>query len=283
MQSNLRNYVQKITKLPTIPAVAAEILTIIDNEKTDVKELAKIVKNDPALSAKVLSLANSAFFGGSHVLTGLDQAIVRIGLQNTRNIVLGVSLLTSMGGTGGKKTAADYERLFQHSFTVGAVAQYMTTAAVAGMEHLSPFLGGILHDIGLLVLTSQFPAEYHQIIQTVATGVPLLAAEDEVIGFSHADIGAWLAAKWRLPAKVCAVIEHHHRPMAAAADDLALVALIHAADILVSRHLLPPVAGDPAFAPDHDALSLLGLEEDGLQRLAGEIDQNGVLDNLLVP
>lgn len=268
MNDELKACVQKITKLPTVPVIAQQVLNLTSDETVSVAKLEKIIENDPAIAAKILSVANSAFFSTGVRTRTLHNAILRVGFSNVRNIALGISLMTIFGN--GKQTSPlDYQRVFNHSVTVGFVARLMT-------KHLSlniaeeALMNGLLHDIGFLVLNRYFPDRYRDVMQAFAGGTALLDAEQEVLGFSHAEIGFWLAQKWELPGSVADTILFHHMPTHAK-KHIKHVAIVHIADYMTSKGVLSPLKEDPQYPIESLALEILGLSHENFKVIESEV------------
>ncbi|MBI5099621.1 MAG: HDOD domain-containing protein [Nitrospirae bacterium] len=269
MSDSLKQYVQKITQLPTIPVVAQEILKLVHDELTSVDKLDNIIENDPPITAKILSVANSAFFGYKTTTQTIHDAIIRIGFNNVKDVALGVSLMTVFEERAGRVRAFDYQRIFNHSVTVGAVAQLISKdLKMKFAEEI--FMNGILHDLGYLVLNKYFPDTYMQVLSLFEKGENLLEAEKEVLEFTHAEIGAWLAEKWNLPEGVLETILYHHNP-SLAKKNLKRVAVIHIADYIVSKGIFSVTKTNPDYPLDSSSLSILEISEDYLKEVEGKI------------
>jgi putative nucleotidyltransferase with HDIG domain len=275
MSDSLKQYVQQITQLPTIPVVAEQILKLVHDERTSVDKLSNIIENDPPITAKILSVANSAFFGYKVMTKTIHDSILRIGFNNVRDVALGVSLMTVFEDREGKLRAFDYQRIFNHSVTVGAVAQLISKDLKLRFTD-EIFMNGILHDLGYLVLNKYFPDTYMQVLGVFEKIKDLLEAEEAVFDFTHAEIGAWLAEKWNLPEGVLDAILYHHRPSLATRNS-DRVAVIHIADYIVSRGLFSVISENPNYPLDPAALSILKISEDRLKEVEGKINTGEVL------
>jgi putative nucleotidyltransferase with HDIG domain len=260
--------VQRIKNLPTIPIIAQEILSTTRSESTPVSKLEKIIENDPAISAKILSVANSAFFGVTAPAKTLGNAIMRVGFENVKNIALGISLMSVLGN-GKQGKPADYQRIFNHSITVGFIARLLAKKLKAGFAE-EIVMNGLLHDIGFLVLNRYFPDSYLRVMNELEKGHDLLGAEKKVMDFTHADIGAWLADQWNLPANVLESTRYHHTPALADKSEKQ-VAMIHVADCLASAGILSPTDTNPNFILEPAALEILGISEENLKMIETEI------------
>jgi len=271
MSESLRLYVQKITKLPTLPVIAQEILSLVNNDAITIDKLEKIIENDPAITAKVLSVANSAYFGIKTPTKSLGNAIMRIGFNNVKNIAIGVSLMTVMDD-GRKDKVLDYQRVFNHSITVGFVARMMTKEIKCGVSE-EILMDGMLHDIGFLILSRYFSQDYRKVLEVYKESKSLLKSEEAVFKFTHAEIGKWMAEKWKLPSNIQDTVMYHHTP-ALATRNQKRVALIHLADYITSVTMMSPTQVDPNYPLDPAALEILGLSEDQFKALEEKISNN---------
>ncbi|RJQ16114.1 MAG: HDOD domain-containing protein [Nitrospiraceae bacterium] len=268
MIDSLKSYVEQIEELPTIPVIAQEILRLLGNDLLTVENLEKIVENDPSISAKVLSVANSAFFGFKVHSDALGMAIMRIGFNNVKNIALGISLITILNdGKSGK--ASDYQRIFNHSVAVGFTARLLSRNLKLDIAE-EVLVNGTLHDIGYLVLNKYFSEKYQEVLIALEAENSLLDAERKVLGFTHSDIGSWLAEKWNLPDTVRDTILYHHMP-SQAKKNLKHVAMIHVADYITARNIMGPIEQDSNYPLDPSSLDILGISENDLKDMEESI------------
>ncbi len=275
MIDSLRLYVEKITNLPSLPAIAHEIIALADDDLISINKLELIIENDPAISAKILSVANSVFYGFHTPVKTLHNAIMRIGFNSVKNIALGISIMTVLNDKN-HLGAHDYERVFNHSVAVGFIARLLSKRLKCNiMDEI--VISGILHDIGLLVLSRYFPERYTDVIDSFKQGDTLSDAEKAAFGFSHTDIGSWLAGKWSLPDTVSDTILFHHSPSQAGKNQIH-IATVHIADYIVDGHVIRATARD-FFSPfDPSSLALIGMSEDNLNSVVTEV-KNGSLFN----
>lgn len=273
MPESLKQYVQQISRLPTIPVVAQEILKLVHDERTPVNKLENIIENDPPIAAKIISISNSAFFGYKTPTRTIKNAIMRIGFNNVRDIAFGVSLMTVFE-TKEETSAFDYQRIFNHSVTVGAVAQLISKdLKMKFTEEI--FMNGILHDLGYLALNKYFPDAYIKVLNIFEKKGYLLDAELEVFNFTHADVGAWLAEKWNLPEDILDTILYHHAP-SRAKKHAKTAAVVHIADYIVSRGSFSIINGKPNYPLEFSALEVLGISESYMGQIEEKINTRGV-------
>ncbi|MBZ0156146.1 MAG: HDOD domain-containing protein [Alphaproteobacteria bacterium] len=269
MNDSLRLLIQKITKLPTIPLIAHQILNLSSDEKTSLGKLESIIQQDPAIAAKVISFSNSALFGHISSCTTITCAIRKIGFDNVLNIALGISLMT-LFDSGNQERAFDYQKLYRHSLAVGMLSKRL--AEGLGLKRTEEyFLSGMLHDLGFLLLNRHFPGMYRKSIDERTKGECPLEAERKVLGFTHAEAGAWLADKWNLPVALWEAILQHHTP-SRAKKHTRLAAVVHLADYLTTRKFYAPDEKSREYPLDPSSLEALALSREGIEEMAEELD-----------
>jgi putative nucleotidyltransferase with HDIG domain len=279
MNDSLKYHVEKITKLPTLPVIAQKILANIDDDLISVNKLVGIIGHDPAISAKILSFANSAFLGFREPARTLNNAIVRIGFDSVKNIALAISVMTVLEGKR-QKIALNYGRVFNHSIAVGITAKLLSERF-----HLSItdeiLVAGTLHDIGLLILSRYFPDRYPEVLSSCDGEKTITAAEKEVFNFTHADIGSWLADKWYLPDTVTDTVLYHHDPLRAQRNRTH-VAVVHIADYIAAQYIIKSTAQDFNEALDTACLDILGIAEDDLNRVVTELKSGELFASMFI-
>jgi putative nucleotidyltransferase with HDIG domain len=266
MADILKTYVQKIKELPTLPAIAHEILSLTNDPLLSIDDLMNIVELDPAISAKILKVSNSAFFGYPVRTTKLNDAIMRIGVNNVKSIAVGIAVLSFLDD--GKKTTG-YMRLYNHSVSVGLTAQFIASNIKSGISG-DILIDGLLHDLGYLVLHRYFPDIYREILKYFENAESLLDAEKDILGYTHADIGFWLADQWNLPDTVSDTILYHHYP-SLARNNAKRLAIIHIADYIATKNIYSPIKDDPNYSLDHYAFDLLSLSDNDLKDMEESI------------
>ncbi len=271
MNDSLKEHVQQITELPTVPIIAQEVLNLVNSDSISVEKLETIIQNDPAISAKILSVANSAFFRVKESTKTLNNAIIRVGFDNVKNVAIGVSLMSVFYEKKHGK-AIDYQRIFNHSVSVGFISKLLSDNLKLSISD-EVVINGMLHDLGYMVLNRFFSDKYENVLKRMEKEESLLDAEKAVLDFSHADIGAWLADKWNLPASVSDAILNHHTPSLAKKNSKS-AAVIHIADYITTRDIQGPIDKDPNYPFDHSALESLGISEKDLGDIESKIREN---------
>lgn len=268
MNKSLKLHVQKITELPTLPVIAQEIMHMASNKLMAVEKLENIIHNDPAISAKILSVANSAYFGSGTPTKTLSNAIMRVGFSTVKNIALGVSLMTVM-----KKDKPgiffEDQQLFNHCISVGFVSRKIAGDLKMKISE-EIMVDGLLHDMGYLIINKYFTEVYSDVVSTFNKEKSLLDAEKKVLDFTHADVGGWLAEKWKLPGSVIDTILYHHSP-SLASKNRRRVAIIHIADYLTTKSIAGPARSNPNYPLDRSSLEVLGMSFSDLDNLEKKV------------
>ena len=197
-----------LDKVPPIAGAVMELLRSLDDENLNATSLAKKIGHDPVLSARVLKIVNSPFYGVAGKVASLQESVMVLGFSNVRRLALAVSLNGSfpMRGHG----EADPRRIWRHSFCVALCAQAL--APLCRIEAESAFTAGLLHDIGRIALLSVDPQRFAAVLAARTQYPDLSAAETALLGFTHAEFGARLLECWRLPTILIRAVEFHHLP-----------------------------------------------------------------------
>jgi putative nucleotidyltransferase with HDIG domain len=260
----LRAQIERIDTLPTMPGILKKLLAVIENPKISLTEIGNFISNDPVLTTRVLKMVNSPIYGFPGRISSVQQALILLGLNVVRGLLLGVSVFEVM-----QKSMVG---LWEHSLGCAVTARIIAKKLnVTEPEEVS--VSALLHDIGKVVLILRFKDEYERVV-TDAGGKDMLImeAEKDLFGITHADSGAWVAKKWNFPPSLVDVIEYHHKP------NLSKVVPVHSAIVHLSDILTRSVgfgfAGDnyvPAVNPA--AWELLSLSEADLRHIIDEMDQ----------
>jgi HD-like signal output (HDOD) protein/CheY-like chemotaxis protein len=205
----LRALVGRVRTLPAMPRVYSKLRAVISHENVDVQEIAELLAADPVMAAKVLQMANSAFFRLARPTVNIDQAVSYLGVPAIRSMVTS-PLIFSPWPKRGPSALVNFEELQSHAHGAAIAAQALATSASMRDEAL---LAGLLHDIGYWLLAHECPGPLANAVETaVAERIPLYEAEARVLGASHAQIGAYLLGLWGLPQSIVEAVAHHHAP-----------------------------------------------------------------------
>lgn len=253
----LRAKVEGITKIVTIPAIVSRITAMVASGSVSTADIADEITKDQVLTAKVLKLVNSGFYGFRQPITTITHAMVLLGLDVVKTLVLTASVLDIVD------TMNQYMAgLWKHSLATARAANAIAVRlGMANPEEVA--LSGLLHDIGKVIIAQTFPADHARIRQAVLERNCLqIEAEQDVLGVTHAEVGMWLLKKWSLPAKMVYAIAYHSNfhPRRDFADRTAIV---HLADILARAKGIgyPGDSRMPRLNPDAWALLRLSMDD----------------------
>jgi HD-like signal output (HDOD) protein len=263
--ADLKRFIAKVEDLPTLPRTLLRITEFINDPRASAKDLARIITDDQVLTARLLKLVNSSFYGFPQRIATVTDAILLIGFDAIRSLLLTTSVFDLFPART-VRSRRDQELLWDHSLGC-AVGAKVIAGAVRHQKIEELFVAGLLHDIGKIVEMTLRPGDFAQITARVAERRQLISvAEMEVLGCTHADIGRLLAERWNLPVKLVSVIAWHHTPMAAGAF-AAESSIVHLADIL-ARALQLGSGGDDKVPPlDRAAWDLLKLKPSSLDEI----------------
>lgn len=261
----LRHKVESINTLPTVPGVLKRLSVIIEKPRITLVEISSFISNDPALTTKVLKMVNSAIYGFPGRIASVSHATMLLGLNVIKGLLLGVSVFELMQKT--------MNGLYEHSLAC-AIASRVIAQKKGLKEPEEISVAGLLHDIGKVILTLEFQKEYEAAMnEAQAKGISIFDAEKIQFNATHANVGSWLAEKWRFPRSLIEVIEYHHRPALSKNAPLE-TAIVHLADILVRARGFG-FAGEN-FVPEVNpaAFELLKLSEADIKDVLKEMEDN---------
>ena len=265
MEPRVQQFVNRIGDLPSVPAIAATVIALVEDPNASAEDLRAVIERDPALAARILKVANSSLFGFSRRIETLRHAIALLGFRTVKNLVLGASMKEVF-----KRFGLTERLLWEHATRAGAVAARLSEHPGVDVDREEAFTVGLLHDLGKIALNNAAPEEYSRVVARVYNdGVGFVVAEREIFGFDHAELGALVAEKWRLPPRLETAIRLHHTPEALDTlplEDRRLTALATVTTCICTRigvgRREPIQALDPR---SHPAWAALGLGDDDLE------------------
>ena len=238
----------RMHELPALPLIAQRVVDLINNPTSSAGELERVIQHDQALTARVLKLVNSAYYGFPRRITTVGQGIVILGYRTLKELVLSITI-AGLFQMKGEHKGFDRTALWQHAVGTAVGAKILARSAGLPLED-EVFSAGLLHDIGVLLLDLCLTTEFEELFALTSQGhLPLIRAEEQVLGFNHTLINKMLAEQWNFPPLLVEVLCHHHRPVQTR-NYWAAVALVFLADNLAQEAGIGFLEGydtDPEF------------------------------------
>ncbi len=227
--------ISSLGDLPASPAVINRVMNMTSDFNADTTDLSKALSADQTLTAKILKLSNSSFYGRAQGVASLEEAVMILGFFTLRSLVIATATHSLFGNDGPESPE---HVLWEHSLATGMTSRLIAEATgVVNMEEA--FLAGLMHDIGKLIFLQKMPESYSEIIDSVKRdGGDFATLEKEMFGFTHAALGSILMIKWSFPQVLIDAIADHHDPEKFSAPDYSsgLPAVINLADS-VAKHI----------------------------------------------
>lgn len=228
----LRAIIGRVDSLPVVPAVHRELRRALDQSEVSVDALADLAESDLAITTKLLQLVNSSFFGTPREVASVRTAIQLLGIKMIKSLVVEADTFRVQEDLGAEAVSW-IEDVRSHSVATARLAVRL----MEGQGQPNPdgaWLAGMLHDVGKLILMHQMGREYQQVVvESGRRNVPLHVVEAEVLGATHAEVGAYLLSLWHLPVSVVEAVAFHHTPSVAEGDQIDLLTAVHVANALV--------------------------------------------------
>lgn len=233
--ASLKSFISRLSSIPSLPNLYREVMDALRASDPSPAKIGGIIARDMGMTAKILQVANSVAYATRSEITQPEQAVLRIGLETVQSLVLSVSIFSSLSA---RLQAADsVESLWQHSNLTAqycrAIARAEGIAATSSGGYVS---AGLLHDIGKLIIASSDPSLPRAIGEIAsADGKPVWQVEKEMLGCTHAEVGAYLLGIWGLPFPIVEAVAWHHRPLESAASEMSPLTAVHVANALEAR------------------------------------------------
>lgn len=263
------SYVKRVGKLPSLPSLYYELSRAVEDPNASISAISYIVRKDQSLTSRLLKLANSAFYSFPSEVETIEEALQLIGLRQMRDMALATCVIGAFKIPPGRLVQP--AEFWRHSIACGVISSLLAET----LQEPTPerfFVGGLLHDIGRLVMFLVDPVESERIL-TVAENeaTPCFKVETRVLGFDHAELGAEFLTSWKLPASLVEMVGNHHYPglfSISAADAL----VVHYADFITAA-LDFGSSGELYLAPVADgAFKYFSMAEGKLEAIIKETE-----------
>lgn len=262
---------QSTIQLPAFPAVIQKVLQLIEDPQSSARELVDVIQYDQAITANILKVCNSAYFGARRPIHTLREALVRIGFNELLEIILSRSSLQfiSKACPGYGLEQGD---LWRHSVSCALLSQILAKRI---QEEASPilFTAGLLHDIGKVILSDYVQEHFQDIKRNILEeGHSFCEAEKAVLGINHAELGGIICERWQFPKIIVSVIRYHHTPSAASADQK-IVQRIYLCDLVALMTGIGGGADGLYYHADIEIMKNFQLDERDIEQFIVQLDK----------
>ncbi len=201
----LEKIIMQTVDVPSIPPIASKVLQLVSSDYSSINELENMVVQDQSFSTRILKIANSPYYGRGKCIDSISTAIIIIGFNSVKSLVMSASLKDLH-----RKSGLFEQQHWEHSLGV-SIAASLLAAETKMLLPEDVVVGGLIHDLGKIVINNSLPDQYNLVLDKVsAEKIPSIVAEDAILGFNHCNVGGLIARKWKLPRSLEAVIEYHH-------------------------------------------------------------------------
>jgi HD-like signal output (HDOD) protein len=252
----LKELASRMTVLPSVPMLYFQLLKEVESPSSTAESLGKVVAQDPAITAKLLQLVNSAFFGIARKVVDPADAVQLLGVNTVRALALGLQTFSCFEQA--KAPAFCIRRMWERSMRVGQLSRHLARWAGAGLTVAEEaFVAGLLHDLGKLMLVANMPAEYTEAMDAAQSGsIQDFEAEEQRFGATHADLGGYLLGLWGLPVTIVEAVALHHSPSKSVSRSFSPLTAVHIASVLAAERATIP---EPGALPVLDMGYLAGV------------------------
>ncbi|MCH8979823.1 MAG: HDOD domain-containing protein [Armatimonadetes bacterium] len=268
--SVMQAYVEKaMVDLPSLPTTIVQVVQAMESETVTTRQIEDLIGTDPAVVTKLLKVVNSAYFGMPRQIGSISQAIAILGMHQVRNLVLSIGVLNALSGDS-TRTEIMQRRFWERSFGAAACAQLLAQhKKLHPKEQEALFVAGLLHDIGILFMLTQFTAPYLEVLEhSFKNDEPLIDVERRLMKTDHASLGGMLAEIWNFPEGLEELIRCHEEP--GNPDEMPAVACIHAAGRIACSLMGGDFTGCPQqMAPE--VADWLDMSDDQLDELKEQV------------
>lgn len=263
-QKFYKNKILVSKNLPTLPTVLQEVMATVENKKANMGQIGALIGRDQVLTTKVLKMVNSALYGFPGRIASIQNAVTLLGINVVKGLIISTVAMEYM--------LKHQITLHGHSLACSTAARELATCL--NLPVVEDFVtAGLLHDFGKVIIVTQLPEQYKEIVILIRTErLTGSDAEMAVLGFTHAQVGAWLAKFWNLPSHLTAAMQFHHKPMQAG-QHATLACAVHLANFFAHLFERSSEEDQTVSALDGLALKHLGLRQNALECLLDRLGE----------
>lgn len=259
----------RVGDVTALPESALNVVRLASKPDADPQAVCEAIKQDPALAAKVLRSVNSSRYGLRHKVGNLQMAISLLGLREVKAIAHGVYMSKMFTPSGSYKTYTRKD-LWKHSVAVARMSEHVAKK-LGKVDPEMCYYGGLLHDIGLLIIDQSMHRPFCEILDRISDGADLRATEREILTFDHTHLGAFVTEHWKMPPVIVAAAQYHHDPQEYQGEYESEVKIVAIANFFVSRHGIPALGVDSAKFPGDEVFRFLGLSDQDCLAIVDEM------------
>jgi HD-like signal output (HDOD) protein len=253
---NLRNQIKNIINLPSLPSITFEIIKMMDDPLVNVQTLSKAIAKDQTIASKVIKVANSPFFSYPKAISTIDFAITVLGFETVKEIVLSASYIGHFKNY--QNSVYDTKSFWSH-LAISTVVCREISKAIKYPLIGEPFVAGLIHDIGIFIMSQIFQKEFTALLAEIEKGnTDLLALENTIYGSNHATIGSWLLEKWNFPPQLVEAVQFHHNPQGAV-QNKTLPAILYCTEYITNTQNWDTFDIEASLSFNPSYLSILGF------------------------
>lgn len=263
---SLEEVIDNLSDISTLPDVVAKLTQLIADPETTASDINEALSRDPGLSAKILKMVNSSYYGFSRRIATITNAVVILGFTQVRNLALSAFVFNNFASVG-NRFGFDLRDFWKHSLGVAFCAAQLSRRIDARLEE-DAFICGLLHDLGKCIMAQKAPSDLEKVMEVVVReNILFYDAEQRVLSYDHALLGAAVVERWNLPEVLVQVIRNHHAPTLAT-ETATLAMIVNVADIL-ARSLMMGSGGDGRIPRLYETVwTRLGLEWTTMETVA---------------
>ena len=273
----------KLDDIPTIPVVVTRAIQVINDPRSGAKDLTDLIMNDQILAAKILKVANSAYYGLPSKINNLNRAITLIGFDEIKRMITPIILLDTFKSFKQTEYFSSTD-FWVHSLAVAGACEILVEKINKPLDIGEARVVGLLHDIGRMIMVEIAPTEFEKTMKTVERGATVLDAESAIIGQNHAEVGALVIEKWGLPESISTIIRYHHNSENAP-NNFYLAEVVSVADYLANQlNMRSLVIGESRKVPQNIKDKFINDEEELeilLTRLETEVEKAKTLLSMI--
>lgn len=255
-KERIKKQLSAIGTLPSVPQIITEVSALLDDERTSAHDLCKVISKDQAIVAKILAVANSPLYGLPRRVSTIEFAVVIIGFEHIKNILVALSLVDAFKNRN--TSTWNHTNYWMHSLITATAAKRIADD-LRYPKSGEVFTAGLLHDLGLAVLNRYMNNDFIKIYNLVnQQQIKHLYAEEQILEFNHQDIAEFLLEKWNFPPYIIEAVLYHHKP-SSAENGKVLSSLIHLADFMTQKLQIGAFEWDNNYEFDENVIDILGF------------------------